>query len=528
MKTNEFFHWIRRSQIVRSDQRWLGGVCAGLANRLGWDVALVRVLVVILTITGAGLFVYPLAWFLLPNMRNEILAESLIQGRGNGEVVGVLIFLIVGGLSTAITFWGLITVGLFFVLIGHAVNQAENPQNWQQTQQAGAGYGAKPYGADSYQSAQQAQQPAQNSAAQSQPMGTPVNPAYAVPNYTVPMQAPVQHVEQERIIHRREDGGAALRFFMWGAIFLSAGLTYIAGIIMNIAHNDYAAWGRLVALWGAGVTIFICLITLVLAIRGRKTAGYAWLGACGVLMCMLLGSIVGLHAYNYSGDNSDTRINLHAYRYTVHEGETIKLDKQLVKKLEKGTLFESSSKFHTPKVTLDMTNWEQVMGKHTWTKYDGTKTESACPTGKFTIGTNSVNLTIRVPRGCTYMSDGGVMGVGWLNESTDWYDKIRDDINNKYATKFRQALREKRDYLKEHNELEEYEDDYNDFDFLDNSDDDWYSEWSQFGDQLGEAGDEIRTLGDQFTDELDARLAKDIELRLNTSSLFGSIAVKEA
>ena len=42
MKTSDFFNWIRRSQIVRSDQRWLGGVCSGLANRLGWDVALVR------------------------------------------------------------------------------------------------------------------------------------------------------------------------------------------------------------------------------------------------------------------------------------------------------------------------------------------------------------------------------------------------------------------------------------------------------------------------------------------------------
>ena len=138
MKTSDFFNWIRRSQIVRSDQRWLGGVCSGLANRLGWDVALVRVLMVVLVLMGAGLFVYPLAWILLPNMSGEILAEDLLKGHGGGEVVGVLIFLIFGALTTTITFWGLITVGLFFALIGYAVNQAENPQNWQQQAAPGA------------------------------------------------------------------------------------------------------------------------------------------------------------------------------------------------------------------------------------------------------------------------------------------------------------------------------------------------------------------------------------------------------
>ncbi|MDK6558135.1 hypothetical protein QP223_11010, partial [Streptococcus agalactiae] len=74
-------------------------------------------------------------------------------------------------------------------------------------------------------------------------------------------------MEQERIIHTRKSGGAFLRFLMWGVIFLSGGLAYIAGILMNIAHDDYLAWGRLFLMWAAGVTIFICLITLVLALR---------------------------------------------------------------------------------------------------------------------------------------------------------------------------------------------------------------------------------------------------------------------
>jgi len=78
-----FFAWIRSSQVKRGHDRWIGGVCDGIARRLGWNTTLVRALVVVATLFfGAGAAFYGLAWFVLPDERdNQILAEDLINGK---------------------------------------------------------------------------------------------------------------------------------------------------------------------------------------------------------------------------------------------------------------------------------------------------------------------------------------------------------------------------------------------------------------------------------------------------------------
>ena len=49
--------------------RMIGGVCAGLAQHMGWDVALVRVLLVVLVFFGCGtpILAYFIAWIVIPN-----------------------------------------------------------------------------------------------------------------------------------------------------------------------------------------------------------------------------------------------------------------------------------------------------------------------------------------------------------------------------------------------------------------------------------------------------------------------------
>ena len=49
--------------------RMLAGVCAGLAEWLGWDPTLVRALYVVLSVLSAafpGLIVYLILWFVMP------------------------------------------------------------------------------------------------------------------------------------------------------------------------------------------------------------------------------------------------------------------------------------------------------------------------------------------------------------------------------------------------------------------------------------------------------------------------------
>jgi phage shock protein C len=51
--------------------RIIAGVCAGLAQRFGWSVFLVRLLFVLsIVIPGSQVLVYIVLWFLMPNERN--------------------------------------------------------------------------------------------------------------------------------------------------------------------------------------------------------------------------------------------------------------------------------------------------------------------------------------------------------------------------------------------------------------------------------------------------------------------------
>jgi len=59
----------RPRRLVRSaDDRWLGGVCGGIAEYAGVDANLVRLLAVLGTIFGFGslLIAYLAAWVLMP------------------------------------------------------------------------------------------------------------------------------------------------------------------------------------------------------------------------------------------------------------------------------------------------------------------------------------------------------------------------------------------------------------------------------------------------------------------------------
>ncbi|MEO6606541.1 MAG: PspC domain-containing protein [Aeromicrobium sp.] len=50
------------------DDKWLGGVCGGIADYLGVDANLVRLVVAVCTLLGAGTLIvaYVVAWVLMP------------------------------------------------------------------------------------------------------------------------------------------------------------------------------------------------------------------------------------------------------------------------------------------------------------------------------------------------------------------------------------------------------------------------------------------------------------------------------
>jgi phage shock protein C len=57
-------------KLQRSSNKMIAGVCAGIAEYLGLDITLVRILYVLISVFSAGfpgLLVYVILWFVMPD-----------------------------------------------------------------------------------------------------------------------------------------------------------------------------------------------------------------------------------------------------------------------------------------------------------------------------------------------------------------------------------------------------------------------------------------------------------------------------
>ncbi|THG29099.1 PspC domain-containing protein [Glaciibacter flavus] len=91
-----FFAWLRSLRVPRQPG-WLGGVCAGVAARLGIDPIIVRGIVVVFALFGSPvLLAYGVAWLLLPDATGRIHLQELLRGVFDSAIVGIAILIIFG------------------------------------------------------------------------------------------------------------------------------------------------------------------------------------------------------------------------------------------------------------------------------------------------------------------------------------------------------------------------------------------------------------------------------------------------
>lgn len=87
-----------RPPLTRSaDHRVVAGVCGGLGRYLDIDPVVFRVVVAVLCLTGGlGLFLYGLAWLLVPREsgRNEL--QRVLTGRVDGQSIGAVLLTVIG------------------------------------------------------------------------------------------------------------------------------------------------------------------------------------------------------------------------------------------------------------------------------------------------------------------------------------------------------------------------------------------------------------------------------------------------
>jgi phage shock protein PspC (stress-responsive transcriptional regulator) len=104
-RTNRFFTWLRALD-VRRDQGWVGGVCAGIAGRIGVDPLLVRGIVVVTAVLGGPIaLLYAVAWLLIPHRDGRLHVEEFTRGRFTSAHAGIAALLVLALLPVAQGFW---------------------------------------------------------------------------------------------------------------------------------------------------------------------------------------------------------------------------------------------------------------------------------------------------------------------------------------------------------------------------------------------------------------------------------------
>ena len=74
---------LRSIPVRRGPNRWVGGVCGGIADKFGWDTTVVRIVTLLLFLfPGIGVAAYLVAWLLLPKYDGSIALEKLLQSKG--------------------------------------------------------------------------------------------------------------------------------------------------------------------------------------------------------------------------------------------------------------------------------------------------------------------------------------------------------------------------------------------------------------------------------------------------------------
>jgi phage shock protein PspC (stress-responsive transcriptional regulator) len=102
---NRFFDWMRGLGIPRQ-RGWVGGVCAGVAERLGIDPIIVRgIAVVVAVLGGPALLLYAAAWLLLPDADDRIHLERLIKGDFDPANIGIGALVVLSLLPVTQGFW---------------------------------------------------------------------------------------------------------------------------------------------------------------------------------------------------------------------------------------------------------------------------------------------------------------------------------------------------------------------------------------------------------------------------------------
>lgn len=337
---NSFFDAVRGSGWYRAQERAIGGVCSGIAARQGWDLSLVRIVMVVATFCMPVVAVgYGLAWLLLPEAADgRIHAEETLEGRFDIAVIGG-VFMILAGLSSSLSAVGIVgglglgwilllalaagITAVVVVLVSITRSSSGGPQagaNRATPQYDNPQYGAPQYGAPQYGTPQQqsaaagASAPFGHSAPGANDMGatTPqqqnaqgtnagprpaaARPTQPHPGWTPPPSAPRprQWTPRPMPTHRPRTVSSRVNLAITGLLILVAA-TVFAGIYMVdkgpaipfiTAATQSQTIARIIVIGGGVCLIIVGLSLAIAALRDRSAGWLTTLSILGIIVAL--------------------------------------------------------------------------------------------------------------------------------------------------------------------------------------------------------------------------------------------------
>ena len=248
-----------------TDDRWLAGVCSGIADRMGIDPLIVRgALIVLLFVGGIGGLAYLVAWALLPDQNGRILAEEALHGNGWGIALLVVIGIaLISNISDRWWLWTiLVPVGLLVWWAIHSARQGKTPE---QMSEEAREFGNRVAATFSRPPTTTPNDSAAGPTPEAPTMTTTAPPHAMGPGRTGTVVAP------ERVVHRPRRRGGFLGLLLTAGLAVTGyGLgTWYAGESGFSGSPEVLAAG--VAVIGAGLAL------LLIGLAGRRAGFTAFL-----------------------------------------------------------------------------------------------------------------------------------------------------------------------------------------------------------------------------------------------------------
>lgn len=449
---NRFFAWIRSSRITRGRNRWIAGVCDGVARRLGWNATLVRALVILTSLLfGAGAAFYALAWFLLPDETDgRILCEELVNGHWDWNCAGALVC---AAVALCLPGAGWLAFGVAVLVFWLLVNRQSYAASWQPPQGGSwPGQPAQPVQPGQPVRPAQSQympQPMSTNTATTanmpgtpgQPMPQPTCPAPSgYQQYARPVQSPYQTFQQpvnppaafaaanvpptftapptvaapQSKRARRKPAGPLLVLVTLGLALLAIAGSGWYAITMPVDWDYALRVLRLATLCCGGICLGIGVVIVVLGCMGRRTGGLHPLAWCAAFMAVVMTFCTSAVAW----ESRDWMMSNDYHRTTVSGIVTWSdtSDAQM-KRYEQGLVVVGKN-YANDVLDIDLSGYPAAHGKHKVKLNDGTYGESSCPTGKLNLVVVNAQVVVTLPDGCQWS----------VSDPDDGYTNVTDYI----------------------------------------------------------------------------------------------------